>query len=117
MVAGRIFIAEDVDIAIVNLSRIEKVFAGSEANGRGVFYEVYQEQLTLGPALGNADQQPMSVIGELHVGPILGIAALSENQRILCRIGSQEVIEDVAIVELLSRRQFSRVRIAGVIKT
>ncbi len=48
--------------------------------------------------------------------PILRIAPLPEEQRILHRIDAKRVIEDVAVIHLLAGGDLSRLRIASVVK-
>src|SRR5205807_3368245 len=78
---GRIFIAREIDVPIIDLAIVEKVLAAGDgyefAVGLG---QVLQEQVTLGPALGNVDQQPLAVFRDNNTGPMLRIESFAKYQ-------------------------------------
>src|SRR5258708_18633426 len=115
-VAGSVFVGGDEDLSVVDGAAIEEILAAGEACGRRAGFQVHQVEFGLGPTFGDGDQEPTAVVGEIHAGPIFGVAAFAEDQRIAGGISSEFVIKDVAVVHLLAGCDVSLVGIAGVVE-
>src|SRR5579863_4111026 len=121
-IARGVFIRRDVEFAVVDLAAVEKIFARSDTRGRSAGFQVHQIKLGLGPALFDGDEQPVAVVGELHIGPVFGVAAFAENRWVfifgmgVAGVVGDLVIEDVAVVHFLAGGDVSFFRIAGVVE-
>lgn len=115
-IARRVFVGQDVELAFVGLGEVEELFAGGDAQRRLVVVQVFDEELILRPALLDHDAEPAAVLGDGDVGPVLRIAAGAEDERVVCRIAAERMIEDVPVVHLLTGRDFARLGIARVVE-
>ncbi len=115
-VAGSIFVGDDVDAAVVDGTGIEKILAGGDADGRRAFFQVHQEELGLGPALLDGDEEQAAIVVEADAGPVFGVAAFAENFQVGVGIGAEVVIENVAVVHLLAVGNVAFLGITGVIE-
>src|SRR5260370_31727475 len=77
--------------------------------------EILQIHLCLRPAFTNINQQPAIVLGESDIRNVLRIAAFAEDERILGRIASDLVVENLDVIDLFSVRDLAFFRMAGVV--